>query len=56
MPAELAELSIATGELAVISGLEYTAAFDLTACYDTISRSVIRHLLSELVRRKEKET
>src|SRR5579862_1602754 len=33
---------------AVESGLEYTATFDLAACYDTIGHSVIKVLLTNL--------
>ena len=39
---------ISKARIAVASGLEYTATFDLTACYDTISHSVIKHLLRDL--------
>jgi len=33
---------------AVQSGLEYTATFDLAACYDTIGHSVIKYFLTNL--------
>jgi hypothetical protein len=33
---------------AVQSGLEYTATFDVAACYDTIGHSVIKHFLTNL--------
>jgi hypothetical protein len=33
---------------AVDAGLEYTATFDLAACYDTISHAVIKHFLADL--------
>jgi hypothetical protein len=39
---------VGQARIAVASGLEYTATFDVTACYDTISHSVIKHLLSDM--------
>jgi len=39
---------IGAAHAAVASGLEYTATFDLAACYDTISHQVVKHFLGDL--------